>query len=121
MARRTMNTTPARSEYRRSLVACGGGLRFRMKGTSGLEGRRIFMDSLHVDRRPSGDGVVRFLRGIPAFRIVGPEHVDLHPELLLQEAEVFPEHRELVDGRKPVKFIRLGVSQVLRDLFAECG
>src|SRR5256885_11916073 len=87
MARRTMNTRPERSEYRRSFVACGGGLRFRLKGTSGLEGRRIFMDSLHVDRRPPGDRVVRFLRGIPTFRIVGPEHVDLHTELSLQEAE----------------------------------
>src|SRR3989442_16035584 len=111
MARRTMNTTPERSEYRRSFVACGGGLRFRMKGTSGLEGRRIFMDSLPVDRRPSGDGVVRFLRGIPAFRIVGPEHVDLHPEVFLQEAEAFSEHRELVHGCTPVEFIRLRVWQ----------
>src|SRR5438309_10028578 len=121
MARRTMNTTPERNEYRRSFVAWGGGLRFRMKGTSGLEGRRIFMDSLHVDRRPSGDGVVRFLRGIPAFRIVGPEHVDLHTELFLQEAEVLPEHRELVHGRKPLKLVRLRVSQVLRDLLGEGG
>src|SRR5438093_12494184 len=115
MARRTMNTTAERNEYRRSFVACGGGLRFRLKGTSGLEGRRIFMDSLQVDRRPSGDGVVRFLRRIPAFRIVGPEHLDLHAELFLQESEVFPEHRELVHGRKPLKLIRLRVSQVLRD------
>src|SRR5437867_1879861 len=84
-----MNTTPERSEYLRSFVACGGGLRFRLKGTSGLEGRRIFMDSLHVDRRPSRDSVVCFLRGIPTFRIVGPEHVDLHTELFLQEAQVF--------------------------------
>src|SRR2546425_1133805 len=91
MAKRTMNTTPDRSEYRRSFVACGGGPRFRLKGTSGFEGRRIFMDSLHVDRRPSGDGVVRFLRGIPAFRIVGPEHVDLHTELFLQEAGDLPD------------------------------
>src|SRR5438128_57140 len=119
MARRTMNTTPERSEYRKSFVACAGGLRFRMKGTSGLEGRRIFMDSLHVDRRPSGDGVVRSLRGIPTFRIVGPEHVDLHTELSLQEAEVFPEHRELVHGRKPGELIRFGVSQVLRDFLGE--
>src|SRR5438093_98722 len=90
MARRTMNTRPERNEYRRSFVAWGGGLRFRLKGTSGLEGRRIFMDSLQVDRRPPGDRVVRFLRGIPTFRIVGPEHVDLHTELSLQEAEDFP-------------------------------
>src|SRR2546422_3829325 len=121
MAKRTMNTTPDRSEYRRSFVACGGGPRFRLKGTSGLEGRRIFMDSLHVDRRPSGDGVVRFLRGIPAFRIVGPEHVDLHTELFLQEAQVFPEHRELIHGPKPVELVRLRVPQVLRELLRERG
>src|SRR2546426_3143595 len=119
MARRTMNTTPERNEYRRSFVAWGGGLRFRLKGTFGLEGRRIFMDSLQVDRRPPGDRVVRFLRGIPTFRIVGPEHVDLHTELSLQEAEVFPEHRELVHGRKPGELIRFGVSQVLRDFLGE--
>src|SRR5207245_7812306 len=119
MARRTMNTTPERSEYLSSFVACGGALRFRLKGTSGLEGRRIFMDSLHVDRRPSRDSVVRFLRGIPAFRIVGPEHVDLHTELFLQEAEVLPEHRELVHGCKPIELIRLRVLQVLREPLGE--
>src|SRR5881628_4150521 len=121
MARRTMNTTPERSEYRRSFVACGGGLRFRLKGTSGLEGRRIFMDSLHVNRRPSGDGVVRLLRGIPQLRIVRAEHVDGHAELLPQEAEVLAEHRELVDRTEPVKVVRLRVAQVFRDLFGECG
>src|SRR5439155_14619908 len=86
IANRTMKTTPERNEYRRSFVACGGGLRFRLKGTSGLEGRRIFMGSLHVDRRPSGDGVVRLLRRIPALRIVGPEDVDRRTELFRQEA-----------------------------------
>src|SRR2546427_13305775 len=100
MAKRTMNTTPDRSEYRRSFVACGGGPRFRLKGTSGFEGRRIFMDSLHVDRRPSGDGVVRFLRGFPAFRIVGPDHVDLPQGPFSQEPGVSPETAEPVPGSK---------------------
>src|SRR5437764_14785189 len=94
MARRTMNTTAERNEYRRSFVACGGGLRFRLKGTSGLEGRRIFMGSLHVDRRPSGDGVVRLLRRIPALRIVGPEDVDRRTEVFSHQAEVLHEPRE---------------------------
>src|SRR5207249_3292399 len=119
MARRTMNTTPERNEYRRSFVACGGGVRFRLKGTSGLEGRRIFMDSLHVDRRPSGDGEVRLLRGIPSFRIVGPEDVDRRTELFRQEAQVLPKHGELVDGPKSVEVVRFRVSQVLRDLLGE--
>src|SRR5207245_4765075 len=115
MAKRTMNTTPERSEYRRSFVACGGGLRFRLKGTSGLEGRRIFMESLHVDRRPSGDGVVRFLRGIPAFRIVGPEAVDLHTELFLEEGEVLPEHRELVHACNHIELIQLRLLEHSRE------
>src|SRR5207247_2204955 len=76
MASRTMKTTPERNEYRRSFVACGGGLRFRLKGTSGLEGRRIFMGSLHVDRRPSGDGVVRLLRDRPLLREVASDPMD---------------------------------------------
>src|SRR2546421_5543668 len=100
MARRTMNTRPERNEYRRSFVACGGGLRFRLKGTSGLEGRRIFVDSPHVDRRPSADGVGRFLRRIAAFGIVRPAHLGLHGELLLQEREAFPSPPQLVFGRK---------------------
>src|SRR6058998_1315016 len=116
-----MKTIPAASEYVRSLVACGGGRRLRLKGTSGAEGRRIFMDSLHVNRRPSGDGVVRLVRGIPQLRIVRAEHLDGHAELLPQETEVLAKHRELVDRAEPVEVLSLRVPQIFRDLLRECG
>src|SRR2546427_11561199 len=101
MARRTMNTTPERNEYRRSFVAWGGGLRFRLEGASGLEGRRIFMDSLHVDRRPPGVRLVRFLPWLPPFRILAPEHVDLPTVLLLLQPQVLPAQPEPVHRPQP--------------------
>ena len=60
MAKRTMNTSPDKNEYRKSFVACGGGLLFLLNGTSGREGREIFIASLHVNRRSTGDGVIGF-------------------------------------------------------------
>src|SRR6266571_5077412 len=115
IASKIMNTTPARREYRSNFVACGGGLRFRLNGTSGFEGRAIFMDSLHVNRRPAGDGVVRLLRGVPSLRIVRTEDVDLRTEFRSQEADVLAEHRELVDGTSPNRFIRFRVAQLLAE------
>src|SRR6266487_4767394 len=100
MASMTMNTTPARREYRSNFVACGGGLRFRLNGTSGFEGRAIFTGSLHVNRRPAGDRVVGLLRGVPSLRIVRAEYVDLGAEFRLEEPDVLSEHRELVDGTR---------------------
>src|SRR5947199_2432142 len=88
MARRTMNTRPERSEYRRSFVACGGGRRFRLKGTSGAEGRRIFIAYLHVIRRRSGHAVVALLLGIPNFRLAGADHFGGLLFLLSREAGV---------------------------------
>src|SRR6266540_5097776 len=91
MASMTMNTTPAKREYRSNFVACGGGLRFRLNGTSGFEGRAIFTGSLHVNRRPTGEGVVRLLRGVPAIRVVRAEDVDRRTEFRSQEAGVLAE------------------------------
>src|SRR5207247_10192263 len=108
-----MNTTPARREYRSNFVACGGGRRFRLNGTSGFEGRAIFMDSLHVNRRPAGDGVVRLLHGIPSLRIVRTDDVDLRTEFRSEEPYVIAEHREPLDRTSPNRFIRFRVAQLL--------
>src|SRR6266700_4122450 len=113
MASMTINTTPAKREYRSSFVACGGGLRLRLKGTSGFEGRAIFTDSLHVNRRPTGDGMVRLLRGVPSLRIVCVEDVDRRTEFRSQEADVLAEHREFLDGTSANRFIRFRVAQLL--------
>src|SRR2546422_1327107 len=121
IAKRTMKTTPERKEYRRSFVAWGGGLRFRLNGASGLEGRAIFMHSLHVNRRPSGDGVVRLLRGVPSSRIVRAEHVDRNAELFRQEVGVLPEHRKLLDGSNSIQFIRFRVLELVTEALCVRG
>jgi hypothetical protein len=76
---------PDAIEYRNNFVACGGGLRFRLKATVGLRGRAIRMGSLQVNRGTSWDRALGFLRRIPSLRIVRPEHIDLHSELFAKE------------------------------------
>src|SRR6266540_5631213 len=121
MASMTMNTTPAKREYRSNFVACGGGLRFRLNGTSGFEGRAIFTGSLHVDRRSAGDGEGRLLRRVPSLRIVRAEDVDRSADFGLQKACVFAEHRELLDGTNPTQFIRFRVTHLLAEPLRECS
>src|SRR2546430_3334525 len=101
--RRTMKTMPATMEYRRSFVAWGGGLRLRLKTAVGLRGRAMRIDSLHVDRGTTRHGAVALLRWIPAMRIVGAEHVDLHAQFLGQEMGIFSEYGELVHGAESIQ------------------
>src|SRR6266699_423795 len=115
MASMTMNTTPAKREYRSSFVACGGGLRLRLKGTSGFEGRAIFTRSLHVNRRPTGHGAVRLLHGIPSLRVIRAEDIDGRTEFRSKEPGVLAKHRELLDGTNANRFIRFRVAELLAE------
>src|SRR5439155_342984 len=119
--RRTMKTMPATMEYRSSFVAWGGGLRLRLKTAVGLRGRAMRIDSLHVDRGTARDGAVALLRRVPAMRIVGAEHLDLHPQFLREEMGILSQHRELVHGAEPIPIFDPCVSQLVRDLLRVRG
>src|SRR6266550_1699669 len=121
MPRRTMNTIPATIEYRMSFVACGGGLRLRLKSTVAFRGRAIRIDSLQVDGGTSRDRALSPLRRIPAAGIVRAEHVDLDAEFLRQEVRILSEHRELVHGAEPIQMFDASVLQLVRHLLRVRG
>src|SRR2546430_8436674 len=92
MPRRMMNTIPATIEYRISFVACGGGLRLRLKSTVAFRGRAIRIDSLQVDGGTSRDRALSLLRRIPSAWVVPAVHRGLGAELLRPEVGLLPQH-----------------------------
>src|SRR2546430_5177181 len=95
MPRRMMNTIPATIEYRMSFVACGGGLRLRLKSTVAFRGRAIRTDSLQVYGGTSPGPALSLLRRIPAARVVRAGHVGLDAGFLPPGVRLLPGPRQL--------------------------